>query len=88
MEDKNSITAITSDPNTKMIAASNCNGFLVLFSTETGKSLLAVKNVPPKYEMPIVGLTTLFRGENLILVSMINGMVMMFDFMGNLVAEV
>jgi hypothetical protein len=88
MQDENTITAITADPSTKMIVASNSNGYLVLFSTSNPKQLEAIKNVAPKYELPIVCLTTLFRGENLIVVGLTNGVVLLFDFLGNLVAEV
>lgn len=90
MTDKNTITHMTFDERTKILAVGNSNGFIILFKAEEeggSVKLNPIKHLSPPAEIPLTSLGTLFRGENLLVAAYSNGTVKIFTFDGNILVE-
>lgn len=91
MSDGNPITHMTFDTRTKVLAVGNSNGYVVLFTAEEQSGsvkLNPVSHLSPPAEIPLTSLSTLYRGDNLLVASYSNGSVKIFTFSGDMLCEI
>lgn len=91
MSDSNPITHMTFDERSKVLAAGNSNGYVVLFKAEEEDKtvkLTPLSHLSPPAEIPLTSLGTLFRGDNLLVATYSNGTVKIFTFDGEIICEI
>jgi len=87
MTNDRAITALSGDPRSKTLAATDSIGNIVIFACDNQTEWKALHTITSPQEVPATSLGTLFRGENFYIAGFANGLVSIITSSGELVCE-